>query len=515
MLNRLKNSFVFCLVILLIVSTLPNGFTVSANGENIRLKSNLSIKEGKKRTLTIDTTSDIKVKKVTWRTSNKKIVSIVSNTKLKCKIYAEKEGNANLYAVCTCIDGKITFLKKLTCKITVKEKQNDDENDSLLDNTDEPVSGTEFEGETDTQQTTDVVENLTGESTTEPVPTVCAPVNTIEPPARTTEPVATAIPNATVMPTLEPDEDVHDQVTEVPVVTQTAEPTIQPIVTMAVQITTEPEIIPTTGAAVTPIIEPTAIPVIEVTAAPTAEPEIVEPEEICAELLIDEEEHMVVGVENGETATYAIIPDGIQKIDNFVFSGCSKLKQVTLPSSLQEIGNYAFSGCTSLENVTIPEGVRKIMEGVFCGCSSMTRFYVPKKVEYIGPFAVGDCQQMRELVVDPENPYFDCRDNCNAIIATEMSVLISACNYSTIPEDVVGIDFGAFGYCENMTKIQIPNSVRSISSLGFVNCMDLDTIEWNETVYSDVDTILLDFEELYPDTSISYYESYGVFDDVE
>lgn len=508
MLNRWKRSLIICLSIILIVTVLPNGFVVSAKTEGISLKNKLSMTVGKSKTISIDT-SNIKLKRVTWRTSNKKIVSVVSNTKLKCKLYAEKTGNVSLYAVCTCVNGKKTLLKKLTCKITVIDKAQDKDEDDLLESTDEAFRDTEFETVTNTKQPIDEVE-----ATMLPVSTVCAPVNTVEvtavpekeQPDNTKEPVISSTPKVTetvtptVMPTIDTEEIISEQITAAPTVTPTAIETIQPVVTMAVQVTSEPAIITTEGG------------IIAESAEPTKKPEVVEPEKISAKLLIDEEEHTIMGVENGDVATYAIIPEGVKKISNSAFRDCRKLTQVEFPSGLQEIGAYAFSDCVSLENVTIPDSVVKIMEGAFLGCAAMTKFYVPRNVEYIGPFVIGDCQQMREIIVDPENPYFNSENNCNAIIATERSFLISACNYSTIPEGVVGIDFGAFGYCEKMNQITIPDSMRSISQLGFINCFALESIEWKETVYSDFDEFLSDFNVVYPESYISYYDSCGIFD---
>lgn len=508
MINRLKKSLIICLSIILIVTVLPDCFVVSAKTESVSLKNKLSMMVGKSKTISVDT-SNIKVKKVTWRTSNKKIVSITSNTKLKCKLYAEKTGNVSLYAVCTCVNGKKTLLKKLTCKITVIDKDKDEDEEALVDPTDEASRDTEFEVETNTQQPTEVVK-----STMLPIFTAYVPVNTVEvtdvpekaQPADTMEPVDSSTPKATgtirptVMPTIDTEEVIYEQITAAPTVTPLAVETIQPVATMAVQATSEPAITTTEGG------------IVVGSAEPTKEPEVVESEKIGAKLLIDEKEHMVVGVENGEVATYAIIPEGVKQISNSAFRDCRKLTQVVFPSSLQEIGAYAFSDCVSLENVTIPDSVIKIMEGAFFGCAAMTKFYVPRNVEYIGPLVIGDCQQIREIIVDVENPCFNSENNCNAIIATERSFLISACNYSTIPEGVVGIDFGAYGYCEKMNQITIPDSMRSISQLGFINCFALESIEWKETVYSDFDEFLSDFNVVYPESYISYYDSCGIFD---
>ena len=47
------------------------------------------------------------------------------------------------------------------------------------------------------------------------------------------------------------------------------------------------------------------------------------------------------------------------------------------------------------------------------------------------------CDKLEKIVVSPENPYFDSRENCNAIIETAGNRLLVACGKSVIPEDVV------------------------------------------------------------------------------
>ena len=48
-----------------------------------------------------------------------------------------------------------------------------------------------------------------------------------------------------------------------------------------------------------------------------------------------------------------IIPDGVTKIEEWAFSGCSSLKSIEIPNSVTEIGYSAFGGCTSLQSIEI------------------------------------------------------------------------------------------------------------------------------------------------------------------
>lgn len=48
------------------------------------------------------------------------------------------------------------------------------------------------------------------------------------------------------------------------------------------------------------------------------------------------------------------------------------LEAVVLPDSIQSIGWFAFSGCSNLKSIAIPSSVKIIEYGAFDGCSSLT-----------------------------------------------------------------------------------------------------------------------------------------------
>ena len=51
---------------------------------------------------------------------------------------------------------------------------------------------------------------------------------------------------------------------------------------------------------------------------------------------------------NGAELKVAVIPDGVTKINDYAFQGCTGMTSVSIPGSVTSIGNYAFSGCGSL-----------------------------------------------------------------------------------------------------------------------------------------------------------------------
>lgn len=136
--------------------------------------------------------------------------------------------------------------------------------------------------------------------------------------------------------------------------------------------------------------------------------------------------------------------------------------EVTIPAtvtydgatySVVAIGEKAFYHCRDLMGVNIPNSVTDIGVGAFMGCVNLA-----------------------SLVVASENPRYDSRDHCNAIIETAINTLIAGCNQTTIPNSVTAIGDYAFYYCSNMSSMDIPNSVTTIGNNAFRGCRSLTSM---------------------------------------
>lgn len=82
---------------------------------------------------------------------------------------------------------------------------------------------------------------------------------------------------------------------------------------------------------------------------------------------------------------------------------------------------------------------------------------------------------MTSIAVSSENPNYDSRNNCNAIIQTNSNVLLAGCKNTIIPDNVTVIAPLAFTNSE-LTSITIPNSVVEIWDLAFAGCSALVSI---------------------------------------
>ncbi len=147
------------------------------------------------------------------------------------------------------------------------------------------------------------------------------------------------------------------------------------------------------------------------------------------------------------------VPEGIVSIEDGAFLDCMGLKHISLPSSLESIGDMAFWGCVSLDSVCIPHAVAQIGKSSFYGCHAL-----------------------KHIEVSAHNPFFDSRENCNAIIRTREDSLVQGCGATRIVEGIKSIGENAF-WGSSLTEIHIPSTVTSIAPNAFGRCRFCTSID--------------------------------------
>ena len=174
------------------------------------------------------------------------------------------------------------------------------------------------------------------------------------------------------------------------------------------------------------------------------------------------------------------------KIDTGVFEGCTALTTVDLPKKIKELPAFAFKNCTNLANITLPNTLKSIKVQALQN-TAITDVYIPANITEVEPYAF-NFNTATSIVVDPKNPAYDSRDNCNAVVSTKDNKLAFTCPVSTISNSIKIIGTDAFVNIKD-TKIVIPNGVTTIEGYAFYDCDNVKVVvpdsvkELKETIY--------------------------------
>ena len=161
------------------------------------------------------------------------------------------------------------------------------------------------------------------------------------------------------------------------------------------------------------------------------------------------------------------IPNGVTSIGFMAFFG-HPLTSIIIPESLTSIDRDAFYS-TSLTSIVIPDNVQSIGYDAFGYCCDLTSITIGRGLTSIDyPFRC--CTSLTSVNVDEDNPVFDSRENCNAIIETATNTLVAGCMNTFIPNGVTSIGDEAFWAIYGLTSITIPYSVTNIGNRAFSAC---------------------------------------------
>ncbi len=95
------------------------------------------------------------------------------------------------------------------------------------------------------------------------------------------------------------------------------------------------------------------------------------------------------------------VPKGVTKLSAEAFYGCKSLQEVTLPPVLEEnkISESLFQECRELRAIVIPEGVTRISAHAFQSCVKLSSVTVPKTLTSIGSSAFRDCRSLMTITL--------------------------------------------------------------------------------------------------------------------
>lgn len=204
----------------------------------------------------------------------------------------------------------------------------------------------------------------------------------------------------------------------------------------------------------------------------------------------------------------AVLGKGLTYLPDFAFFDCDLLTSVNL-GGIRTIGENALSSCGFVA-LDIPEGVEEVEDYAFSGCSELSMVRLPASLGNISSDAFSGCAALTSLSVAEGNPVYFSSGNC--VIKRETGALEIGCTGSVIPSDgsvkalaaysfygsgiksiVIpdGIDIsepGVFRGCYSLTSVTLPEGAETISSQMFYNCHDLTSVDIPDSVKTIGDT---------------------------
>ena len=174
------------------------------------------------------------------------------------------------------------------------------------------------------------------------------------------------------------------------------------------------------------------------------------------------EKNTLVGEAKKDIESYEV-PEGVEKIDEFVFDDCANLKSIKLPDGLKDIGYEAFGDCRSLDNVVFPNSLKVLGEMSFMGCESLKKIVIPEMIETIKYSTFSDCTSLKEVEFPKSLKSIEARAFANCSSLEEI----------ILPDTVESIGNRCFYGCKNLRKIFIPKGVSYLGEYNFKECPNL------------------------------------------
>lgn len=149
-----------------------------------------------------------------------------------------------------------------------------------------------------------------------------------------------------------------------------------------------------------------------------------------------------------------------------------KVKRVILKAeggtgSIDSIGDYAFAGCDKLTSINIPNRVR-IAYHMLDGCSSLETIVIPDEVTGIESGAFNNCTSLKTVGLPTTMEYI----NSGAFAGCTSLESI------TLPTGIRVIESNVFSGCTSLKTVVIPSDIQEVRKNAFLNCSSLKELDF-------------------------------------
>ena len=199
---------------------------------------------------------------------------------------------------------------------------------------------------------------------------------------------------------------------------------------------------------------------------------------------------------------------GIRNVDPFSFVGCSSLTNIEVEAGnaaymsvdgvlFDATGNELVAWPHGCYPVVIPAGVKRIGDGVFSGRRDLTGIDIPEGVESVGNSAFDMCTQLAAVTFPStlrtigERAFFKCPVTGTLSFAPgletigNMAFMRSGIGSLVLPVTTTLVDTEAFRECTSLQSLTVMSSNCVISANAFAGCQGLESISIAEGAVVD------------------------------
>lgn len=185
-----------------------------------------------------------------------------------------------------------------------------------------------------------------------------------------------------------------------------------------------------------------------------------------------------------------VVCDGITSLGNYFFYKVNA-KNIVLPDSLEKIGGYTFSGNKSIKELSFGSGLTTIANNSFYQCSVLETVYFRKNISSIGASAFESCTALKSVSFERMNMAVSI--SRRAFLACPSLVSINLPINATLSSYSVGYKSASKGSINSNMVMGVyrDSSAYTYATKNYTNYVLLDSMEIldgdviNRTYYSD------------------------------
>ncbi|SEL43952.1 leucine-rich repeat domain-containing protein [Ruminococcus albus] len=223
-------------------------------------------------------------------------------------------------------------------------------------------------------------------------------------------------------------------------------------------------------------------------------------------VLYSKDKTRLIRCPNGIVTERFVVPETVREISSDAFRCCYNIKEIIITGRLDHLGIGVFMDCTSLKHIEFGSQVCGFSDDLFLCCHKLEEIRIPDGVHSVGSNAFDHCYSLKKMMICQDL----CEEDYSDLIAPnleEYEVNLFNQTYSSkegilynneftillrcppgksgdvvIPDTVREIAPAAFVFCDKLTSVYVPASVKRIAHGTFMNC-------YAKVTYEDRDSI--------------------------